>query len=77
MMPAFVGPLAMISDDETERDQIRRPQYFWRAAGICRRNGLRRSAVIIAANIDALAKSLPRQTNSMTRSGLIVARRNP
>jgi hypothetical protein len=77
MMLAFVEPLAMISDDETKRDQIRRREYFWRAASICRRHGLKRSAVVIAANIDALAKSQRQQTVATTRRGPFVPTRNP
>jgi hypothetical protein len=48
-----------------ERELIRRRQYFWRA--VCRRHGLKRSAIVIARNIEALAKSQPRQTVATTR----------
>lgn len=51
----------MKPDDEmrhARRDRAWLRQYFWRAATICRRNGLQRTAVIIAGSIDALANSL-------------------
>ena len=33
-------------------------KYFWRAAAICRRHGLKQSAVVIADNIDALTNAM-------------------
>ena len=37
-----------------------RRQYFWRAANACRRIGLKRSAIVIAENIDSLVDALER-----------------
>ncbi len=37
-----------------------RRQSLWRAANTCRRMGLKRSAVVIAENLDVLAHALER-----------------
>ena len=50
-----------MTDDEltkAKRDPVLLRCYLWRAASICRRNGLKLSAVIIAGNIGVLANAL-------------------
>jgi hypothetical protein len=60
----FAELIAMkISDDElalSRRDPVRLRQYLWRAATVCKRKGLRYSAITIVNNIDELAKALAR-----------------
>jgi hypothetical protein len=60
-----------MTDDEpanAKRDPIELRRYLWRAASICHRNGLERSAVVIAGNIDALASALARRRAEPTGS---------
>ena len=45
-----------------KRDPQLLRQFFWRAASNCRRNGFKRSAVIIASNIDVLADCLTQKS---------------
>ncbi len=39
-------------------------KYFWRAATICRRHGLKRSAVVIADNIEALTDAMIKRSHT-------------
>jgi hypothetical protein len=51
----------VMTDDElakARREPIELRRYLWRAASVCRRNGLNRSAVVIAGNIGVLANAL-------------------
>jgi hypothetical protein len=60
-----------MTDDEpakAKRDPILLRRYLWRVASVCRRNGLKRSAVVIAGNIDALASALAWRGTDPTRS---------
>jgi hypothetical protein len=60
-----------MTDDEpghAKGDPIELRQYLWRATSICRRNGLERSAVVIAGNIDARASALAPRRAEPTRS---------
>jgi hypothetical protein len=72
------------SDDElskARRDLILARRYFWRAAAICRRKGMKRAAVAIAGNIDTLADSLILRGDALlapTRDGgLVLPTPNP
>jgi hypothetical protein len=60
----FAEPIAMkiFNDELTQprRDPIRLRQYLWRAATVCRRKGLRYSAITIVNNMDELVNALAR-----------------
>jgi hypothetical protein len=68
--PFRPGVRAMTDDEpaNAKGEPVELRRYLWRAAGICRRNGLDRSAVVIADNIDALTSALARRRAEPTGS---------
>ena len=62
---------------EAKRDPRLLRQFFWRAASNCRRNGFKRSAVIIANNIDVLADCITQKYGPTKASVLRFLRPNP
>jgi hypothetical protein len=66
-----------IFDDQfaqARRDPILLRQYFWRAATICRRKGLRHSALTIANNMQEMADALARRAGGQSK--ITTARRD-